>query len=59
MKHAEVPENKEIFFMFSKNKEMLYGFEHNKTDKIDKCFLIGCESDEINERNNFFQFLVP
>ena len=36
--NEDFPENKEIF---------VYGFKHIKTDKIDKCILIGCESDAL------------
>ena len=41
------PENKEI---------SIYGFKHIKTDKIDKYFLIGCESDRLNESNKLLNF---
>ena len=40
VKYEDVPENKEIF---------IYGFKHNKTDKIDNYILIGCKLDLLNE----------
>ena len=42
MKNKDVPENKEI---------IIYGSNHNKTDKIDNYILIGCESDELYEND--------
>ena len=47
IKYEDIPENKEIF---------IYGFKHIKTDKIDNYILIGCETDEIYENNNLFNF---
>ena len=46
-KDEDLPEHKEIF---------VYGFEHIKTDKIDKFVLIGCESDELSENDKLFNF---
>ena len=37
-KHENIPESREVF---------VYRFKHIKTDKLDRCFLIECESDEI------------
>ena len=42
MKYGDIPKNKEIF---------LYGFKHNKKDKVDKSVLIGCESVELFEKD--------
>ena len=47
MKNEEIPENKEMF---------IYGLKHNKTDKIDNCILIGCESDELCANDKLFIF---
>ena len=47
LKNEENPENKEIF---------VYGFKHIKTDKVDNFFLIGCESDELYENDQPFNF---
>ena len=47
LKYEDIPENKEIF---------VYGYKHIKTDKIDNCILIGCESDEIIENDKLFNF---
>ena len=47
IRYEDISENKEIFF---------YGFKHIKTDKIDNYILIGCESDEVYENNNLFNF---
>ena len=40
MKNEDNPENKQIF---------IYGFKHNKTDKVDNYILFGCKSDELYE----------
>ena len=45
MKNEDIPENKKI---------LVYRFKHVKTDKIDNYILIGCESDELYENNNFW-----
>ena len=47
MKNEDVPENKEVF---------VYGFKHNKTAKIDKYILIGCESDEVYDNDKIIIF---
>ena len=47
IKYQDIPENKEIF---------IYGFKNIKTEKIDNYILIGCESDELYENNNLFNF---
>ena len=47
IKYEDLPENKEIF---------IYGFKHIKTEKIDNYILMGCESDELYENNNLFNF---
>ena len=47
MKTEDIPENKEIF---------VYGFKHIKTDKVFNYISIGCESDEIYEKNKLFNF---
>ena len=47
MKNEDIPENKEIF---------VYGFKHIKTDRIDNYLLIGCESYELYENNELFNF---
>ena len=46
-KYEDIPENKEIF---------VYGYKHIKTDKIDNYILIGCETDELYENNELFNF---
>ena len=46
-KYEDISENKETF---------IYGFKHVKTDKIDNHILIGCESDELYENDNLFNF---
>ena len=46
-KNEDIPENKEIF---------VYSFKHVKTDKVDNYILIGCESDELYENDNLFNF---
>ena len=39
------------------NKEIsVHGFDHFKTDKVDKYILIGCESNELNENHKLFNF---
>ena len=47
LKNEDNTEKKEIF---------IYGFTHVKTDKIDNYFLIGCESDDLYENDNLFNF---
>ena len=47
IKNEDIPENKEMFF---------YGFKPKKTDKIDSFIIIGCESDELYESDNLFNF---
>ena len=47
MKNENIPENKEIF---------VYGFKHNKTDKVDKHILIACESVALYENDKLFHF---
>ena len=47
MKHEDVPDNKEIF---------VSGFKHSKTDKVDICMIIRCESDELYESDKLFNF---
>ena len=47
IKYEDIPENKEIF---------VYGYKHIKTDKIDNYILIGCETDELYENNELFNF---
>ena len=46
-KYEEIPANKEIF---------VYGFKHNKTEKVDSFILIGCESEELCENHKLFNF---
>ena len=46
-KYEDITENKEIF---------VYSFKHVKTDKVDNYILIGCESDELYENDNQFNF---
>ena len=46
-KYEDISENKEIF---------VYAFKHVKTEKIDNYILIGCESDELYENDNLFNF---
>ena len=46
-KNEDIPENKEI---------IVYGYKHIKTDKIDNYILIGCETDELYENNELFNF---
>ena len=47
IKYEDVPENKESF---------MYGFKHNKTDKVNNFVLIGCESVDLYENDNLFIF---
>ena len=47
IKYEDFPENKEIF---------IYGFKHVKTEKVDNYILIGCETDELYENDNIFNF---
>ena len=47
MKHEDMSENEVIF---------AYGFQHIKTDKIDKYILIGFDLDEIHEKDRVFNF---
>ena len=47
IKNEDIPENKEMLF---------YGFKPTKTDKIDSFIIIGCESDELYESDNLFNF---
>ena len=47
MKNDDIPDNKEMF---------VYGFKHIKTDKIDNCVLIGCESDILHRNDQLFNF---
>ena len=47
IKYEDIPENKEVF---------VYGYKHIKTDKIDNYILIGCETYELNENNELFNF---
>ena len=47
IKYEDIPENKEIF---------VYGYKQIKTDKIDNYILIGCETDELYENNELFNF---
>ena len=47
IKNEDVPENKEI---------SLHGFKHVETDKIDNYILLGCQSDELYEKDNIFNF---
>ena len=47
MKNEDTPENKEMF---------IYGFKHVKTNKIYFCILIGCESDELYDNDELFNF---
>ena len=47
IKYEDIPENKEIF---------VYGYKHIKTDKIDNYILIGCETDELYENIELFNF---
>ena len=46
-KNEDIPESKEI---------IIYGFKHNRTDKIDKYILIGLKSDESYENDKLFNF---
>ena len=46
-KNEDIPENKEIF---------VYSFKHVKMDKVNNYILIGCESDELYENDNLFNF---
>ena len=46
-KNEDIPESKEI---------IVYGFKHNRTDKIDKYILIGLKSDESYENDKLFNF---
>ena len=46
-KSQDIPENKKIF---------INGFKHNETDKIDNYIIIGCESDELYEKDKLFNF---
>ena len=47
IKSEDISENKKI---------IIYGFKRVQTDKNDNCILIGCESDELNEKNKVFNF---
>ena len=47
IKNEDNSENKDIF---------IYGFQHVKTDKIDKYILYGSESDELHENDILFNF---
>ena len=47
IENEDISENKVIFF---------YGFKHVKTDKVGKYVLMGCELDELNEKNKLFNF---
>ena len=47
IKYEDIPENKAIF---------IYGFKHVKTEKVDNYILIGCETDELYENDNLFNF---
>ena len=42
--------------IFGNKHILLYGFKHNKTDKVNKYILIGCESDELNETDQIINF---
>ena len=45
IKYEDIPENKEIF---------IYSFKPVQTDKVDNYILIGSESDELYENDEFF-----
>ena len=43
--------------MLRENKEFyIYGFKYIKTDEFDNYILIGCESDDLYESDNLFNF---
>ena len=47
IENDDISENKKIF---------IYGFKHNKTDKIDNYFLNAWESDQIYKNDKLFNF---
>ena len=43
--------------VFSESREVfIYGFKYKKTDKVNRYNLVGCESDELNDDNQLFNF---